>query len=560
MKSIRDRLTLITAMAVIVSVVAIAIVSLHFIRRVSYESSTELLKLICEKNQHEMDIYLNSVEQCVDTVAFYAEEEIKGISDEQLTSYLNDVNLLFHSVANNTDGVITYYYRINPEISENVDGFWYSRVGYSEFRAAQTTDIKAYDEDDMEHVGWFYLPKEAGTSMWLDPYSNENLFGVMMISYVAPIYWGDKFIGVLGIDYDYNELCSHLTYKGTFKEGFSFMTNMDDKILYHPKMMIGTDVSDISDKLAGRELSSARPVIEYTYRDEEYRAMWKPLTNNMKIYFSVPESEIESIWFRLAKVFVYIAAGILIAFVLITSFFSNRIISPLTELTEAAKRVDKGDYSFDMNYNRDDEIGMLAGTFRQLTKHLGVYISDLNDKAYKDALTAVRNKTAFDAYMLKLDDLINKSEEGSGPKFAICMFDCNGLKEINDTYGHDRGDEYIRKACKLICDVFRHSPVFRLGGDEFVCILENDDYENRHELCIVFDKLTVDLAEAADNPWEQISIASGIALYDPDADENTQDVVKRADMLMYEDKVKKKKGVRSDLSAKPEDQTVSGEI
>ena len=48
--------------------------------------------------------------------------------------------------------------------------------------------------------------------------------------------------------------------------------------------------------------------------------------------------------------------------------------------------------------------------------------------------------------------------------------------------GHDFGDILIIESCKLICKVFKRSPVYRIGGDEFVAILENGDYEHYNEL------------------------------------------------------------------------------
>lgn len=44
--------------------------------------------------------------------------------------------------------------------------------------------------------------------------------------------------------------------------------------------------------------------------------------------------------------------------------------------------------------------------------------------------------------------------------------------------GHQAGDEYIIGACRIICNKFKHSPVFRIGGDEFVAISEGEDYEH----------------------------------------------------------------------------------
>ena len=58
----------------------------------------------------------------------------------------------------------------------------------------------------------------------------------------------------------------------------------------------------------------------------------------------------------------------------------------------------------------------------------------------------------------------------------------NGLKKINDTLGHKAGDEYIRAACDMLCEYFKHSPVYRVGGDEFVVLLQGRDYDSRAEI------------------------------------------------------------------------------
>jgi diguanylate cyclase (GGDEF)-like protein len=104
----------------------------------------------------------------------------------------------------------------------------------------------------------------------------------------------------------------------------------------------------------------------------------------------------------------------------------------------------------------------------------------------------------------------------------------------------------------LICDVFKHSPVFRLGGDEFVSILQKEDYERRTELCREFDLRSYKITEAADEPWKEINVAGGIAIYDPNRDKNANAVVKRADKKMYEDKERKKSGIMSTLLTEEE--------
>lgn len=149
-------------------------------------------------------------------------------------------------------------------------------------------------------------------------------------------------------------------------------------------------------------------------------------------------------------------------------------------------------------------------------------------KAYKDGLTGVKNKLA---YLEALTELETAIDIGELPEYGVVVFDVNGLKDINDTLGHEAGDEHIKSACRIICHRFEHSPVFRVGGDEFVVLLKDRDYKNRQELVNSF-KETID-----DNLKNgSVTVAAGLAVFDPSTDDNYNDVFKRADSSMYEHK------------------------
>lgn len=163
--------------------------------------------------------------------------------------------------------------------------------------------------------------------------------------------------------------------------------------------------------------------------------------------------------------------------------------------------------------------------------------SKLGMIAYQDALTHVKNKAAYDIAISKLNEKIaNKKAE-----FGLVMIDLNCLKHINDIYGHENGNIYIVSSCSVICTIFTHSPVFRIGGDEFVVILENTDFNFHKELMQAFEVAIEGYAIKTDcKPWERISMASGLAIYDPKIDEDVNSVFERADKLMYENKQKMK--------------------
>ena len=160
-------------------------------------------------------------------------------------------------------------------------------------------------------------------------------------------------------------------------------------------------------------------------------------------------------------------------------------------------------------------------------------IRDLNRKVFVDALTHVRNKGAFDEYVQEMQGKLDKGKLG---EFAIGIFDCDDLKKINDQNGHDKGNEYLKAASRTVCKVFQHSPVFRIGGDEFAVVLQNDDFRNREELVRTFEETKKKICDTAENMWDEVHIAMGIAVYDPEKDDSVNDTVRRADRAMYENK------------------------
>ena len=164
-------------------------------------------------------------------------------------------------------------------------------------------------------------------------------------------------------------------------------------------------------------------------------------------------------------------------------------------------------------------------------------VNDLNRRVFVDALTSVRNKGAFSNYLQELQSRIDCGEQ---PAFAIGVFDCDDLKTINDRYGHEKGDEYLKAASRVICRVFQHSPVFRIGGDEFVVVLQNEDFRLREQLTETFESACAEACAAAGSQWEEVRVAMGVAVYGADLDSTVFDTFNRADKAMYDDKRKGK--------------------
>ena len=154
------------------------------------------------------------------------------------------------------------------------------------------------------------------------------------------------------------------------------------------------------------------------------------------------------------------------------------------------------------------------------------------NKANLDELTGIKNKNAYAETEKKINELIAKHKMSD---FAIGVFDINGLKQVNDTLGHQAGDEFIRKGCEIICKRFKHSPVFRVGGDEFVAIIQGQDYTDIDYLMDKFNNKNLRNKKKND-----VVIAAGISKYAGDS--SIAPIFKRADEAMYINKHALKEG------------------
>lgn len=204
----------------------------------------------------------------------------------------------------------------------------------------------------------------------------------------------------------------------------------------------------------------------------------------------------------------------------------------------ASKEIQELSNSVEMmsNHMKDYVIDILEKEQEVQTLHTS--IEEVEDVAYKDALTGVGNKAAYDRDIESINNTILKSEN---PEVAVVMVDINNLKGINDTYGHESGDIYIKGACKIVTEVYQHSPVYRIGGDEIVVILQGEDYQNRDALLKELrERFLKSSKDTSVEEFRRYSAASGMGVYDKEMDEEIYSIFRRADKQMYANKTEMK--------------------
>ena len=534
MKSLRTKITSITIIVVALAVFVVSSISVFFIRNNEHRKSDQLLMVLAESGKMNLDYYFNSVQKSVGKVSAYASSNITALDDESLSEHVEDMKTYFELIASKTNGVLTYYYRIDPEVSKNVKGFWFTDLDGTGFVEHEVTDITKYDTKDTSVLVWYTVPKNEKRAIWLPPYITDNL-DKRVISYNEPIYYRGEFVGVIGIEIDYSTMAEQVDSIKLFSSGYAFLNDSKGSIFYHPKIDITkTDMSNIP---VPDGLISESTFITYTFNDIEKEACWVPLVNGMRLNVTVPVSEMEGDWQKLVVNIILVSAEVLVVAAIIILIYTRRISKPLKELTKAAEQVDNGDYNFELKYNKNDELGKLTSTFSKLSSHMKENINKLNKQAFIDAMTQVKNKTAFNEYTIKLDERVSS---GVCERYAIGIFDCNNLKMINDKYGHDKGDIYLMAASRTIRVVFQNYQIFRIGGDEFAVILENDDCDDIGNLNRRFERYALRVNSEAENAWEKVDLAFGITEYDRLNDRDVDEVIRRADKLMYDDKRRRK--------------------
>jgi diguanylate cyclase (GGDEF)-like protein/PAS domain S-box-containing protein len=153
-----------------------------------------------------------------------------------------------------------------------------------------------------------------------------------------------------------------------------------------------------------------------------------------------------------------------------------------------------------------------------------------------DELTGLYNRRGFLAVTEQYLESFQRGDNG----LVVLYADLDGLKEINDSLGHLEGDRALVRTAEVLKEAFRSSDIIaRLGGDEFVLLASVGADESADSLT---DRLQqkIALANAQRNRPYDLSISIGVAHYDPDEACTIEELMGRADHVMYEEKRKKR--------------------
>ena len=161
--------------------------------------------------------------------------------------YTEELEDLAVMLADETDGAVSVYIRFNPELTSPMDSmFWVETDKSKGFQSFPVTDLSAYDEDDVEHVGWYYIPVRAGHPIWVEPYMNKEM-DMYVTSYVVPIYSEGTLLGVVGMDIEFLYIMKMVDEICLYDTGHAFFTDNEFRVTYSKHLPKGDKVEVLMD-------------------------------------------------------------------------------------------------------------------------------------------------------------------------------------------------------------------------------------------------------------------------------------------------------------------------
>ncbi len=388
--SIRVKIFILSFCCIAVSAGVIGVTDVIKASHILNENSETMITQMCSAAAKDMDIILSGVEQSVNMLADYV---VRSIPDAgfmrnpgNVRSLTEDLLGILDNTATHTTKSLCAYIRYNPDFTEPTSGLFLTRNSENEkFASVTPTDFSVFDKNDIEHVGWYYIPVNNGRPTWMSPYQNANV-DVLMISYVIPIFIGGTSIGVVGLDVELNSITGIIerTRAADGHGYYSFLTAPDGTVYNHPRLKLDSNINDGNTSMqplatAMRFSLTSSGLIPFTdgTTGEQMRCSFTTLTNGMKFVLAYPENQTRAHAKTLAKLNSGISMMILLVMGTFAFIIGKRISVPLISTRSLLREIScgEGDLTRRLTVTAKDESGQLSEYFNTFMEFLHEMIS-----------------------------------------------------------------------------------------------------------------------------------------------------------------------------------------
>lgn len=387
----------------------------------------------------------------------------------------------------------------------------------------------------------------------------------------------NELIGVLGAHLTLNRLSEQMASYTSNYEGQSYIIESDSEYIVANSLGV-SNFNNSGDtferipfsKLASQDALDALEHYKETGQTNYTSSYWLQRTFLRVVPYSsygldwliiieLPSHPIVSTYYSA----IFVALILILLLALFSSYTWNKrnkkILQPIIELTNITQAYSEGNHALRVKLNQDDEIGRLAEGFNQMADTISYQMETLEDKvsqrtqalekmnaslleqqnttvylSYHDQLTGLYNRRYFEDTLSRLDNSHNLP-------ISLVMIDMNGLKLVNDAFGHATGDNYLKKLAEIIRHHLRTSDIAaRYGGDEFIILLPKTTTK---EAQVVLERLYESI-EKPENGIVPLSISYGIKTK-KNVSESIIDILNASDETMYTKKLIESQDFRS---------------
>ncbi|WP_142828631.1 sensor domain-containing diguanylate cyclase [Planococcus soli] len=358
----------------------------------------------------------------------------------------------------------------------------------------------------------------------------------------TPIYDdNDDFIGVLATHLSWEwveevEASMLDSLKNRDSIEFLIVSKIDDVVILGPDDLLGKRLNLESIELARTGQNGS--IIETWPDDKEYVTGYM-MENGYKEYpglgWTILVRQPVEVAYAPTKelMMFFLISGLIfvLLFAVIGWFLAERLTSPLKNIAGAADRLRLGEFVQIPLYRGTSELETLSLSLRKLVSdltHTESALVEMKEVANRDELTGLANRYALDYY---LREFIQKHQTAT-----VLYIDLDGFKKINDTMGHNAGDELLIQVAERLKKIVREGEMIsRVGGDEFIVVLPvgKGDLANRGK--IVGEKIisSINKPYSLDGQSASVSCSIGAAFWEASGSINIEETIRTADEALY---------------------------
>ncbi|MCR4673806.1 MAG: diguanylate cyclase [Lachnospiraceae bacterium] len=304
--------------------------------------------------------------------------------------------------------------------------------------------------------------------------------------------------------------------------------------------MVGLNISEVGLK---DEINTSEVGVIEAVNGENCLVVFTEI-NGTYVGYIVP---LYQVFQELPTLFLYYSFGLIVLiFILVRAvsyFIETYVVKNIYSLNEDLRRITDGDLDVKVNIRGSLEmtemsshINEMVASLLSMNKKLSKAMAQIEEERDRDTLTNLYNRRGLDSHMASLEKSTNKLKH-----CAIIMADADGLKEINDNYGHEAGDNYLIAVAEIFEKFQGQGGIgARQGGDEFVLFLWGYDTQESllNQIEILKSYQTGLFTEVTKDVTTEIRFSLGYAFDESHLD--YQELLKEADKNMYQDKIQRK--------------------